>query len=60
MGIGGLRIAWSDRISTTNLWDGHNLHHTVEYGLDGGQLLGLVIANLDEHYNVGVSYSIRF
>ena len=60
VGIGGLRIGWSDRISTTNLWDGHNLHHTVEYGLDGGQLLGLVIANLDEHYSLGVSYSIRF
>lgn len=60
VGIGGLRIAWSDQLSTTNLWDGHNLHHTVEYGLDGGQLLGLVIANLDEHYSVGLSYSIRF
>ncbi len=58
--IGGLRIQWSDRISTTNLWDGHNLHHTLECGLDGGQLLGLVIANLDEHYSVGLSYSIRF
>lgn len=58
--IGGLRIAWSERISTTNLWDGHNLHHTVEYGLDGGQLVELVIANLDEHYSVGAAYSIRF
>jgi hypothetical protein len=58
--IAGLRIAWSDRVSTTNLWDGHNLHHTVDYGFDGGHLLGLVIANLDEHYDVGLMYSIRF
>jgi hypothetical protein len=58
--IGGLRIAWSDQLSTTSLWDGHNLHHTVDYGLPGGQLLGLVIANLDGHYSLGVSYSIRF
>ena len=58
--IGGLRIAWSDQLSTTNLWDGHNLHHTIDYGLEGGQLIGLVIANLDEHYSLGVSYSIRF
>lgn len=58
--IGGVRIAWSDRISTTNLWDGHNVHHTIDYGLDGGQLIGLVIANLDEHYELGLSYSIRF
>jgi len=58
--IGGLRIAWTDQLSTTNLWDGHNLHHTINYGLDGGHLLGLVVANLDEHYSLGVSYSIRF
>jgi hypothetical protein len=60
VGIGGLRIQWDDRISTTNMWDGHNLHHTLEYGLDGGQLIGIVVANLDEHYDIGVSYSIRF
>lgn len=47
-------------MSTTNLWDGHNLHHTLNYGLDGGHLLGLVITSLDESYDVGLSYSIRF
>lgn len=58
--IGGLRIAWTDQLSTTNLWDGHNLHHTINYGLKGGHLFGLVITNLDESYDVGLSYSIRF
>lgn len=60
VGIAGLGIAWSDQISSTNMWDGYNLHHTVEYALDDGQLFGLVIANLDEHYSLGMSYSIRF
>lgn len=58
--IAGARIAWSEQLGTTSLWDGHNLHHTIDCGLRGGQLLGLVIANLDEHYSLGLSYSIRF
>lgn len=58
--IGGLRIAWTPKLGSTSLWDGHNLHHTLDYALPSGQLLGLVLANLDEHYSLGVSYSIRF
>lgn len=58
--IGGLRIAWTDQLSTTNLWDGHNLHYTINYALGSTHLLGLVIANLDHDYSLGVSYSIRF
>jgi hypothetical protein len=58
--IGGLMIRWTDVISTTSMWDGHNLHHTLDYGLPNGQLIGLVLANLDEHYDLGISYSIRF
>jgi hypothetical protein len=60
VGIGGLRVAWDEKITSTSLWDGHNLHHTIDYGLKEGQMLGLVIANLDEHYSLGISYSIRF
>lgn len=60
VGIGGLMIRWTDELSTTSLWDGHNLHHTLDYGLPHGQLIGLVLANLDEHYDLGISYSIRF
>ena len=60
VGIGGLRIAWSGRLSSTSLWDGHNLHHTLDYAFEDGQMLGLVLANLDEHYDLGVSFSVRF
>ena len=60
LGIGGLMIRWTDPLSTTSMWDGHNLHHTADYALPHGQLIGLVLANLDEHYDLGISYSIRF
>lgn len=60
VGIGGLVVRWSERWSTTSLWDGHNLHHIVEAGIDERQVVGLVIANVDGHYDVGLSYSISF
>jgi len=58
--IGGLAIQWSQRWSTTSLWDGHNLHHIIEAGIDEQQMIGVVIVELDGKYDVGVSYSISF
>ncbi|MDZ4775058.1 MAG: hypothetical protein SGI72_18215 [Planctomycetota bacterium] len=58
--IAGLSVRWSESVSTTSLWDGHNLHHIVETYVGDRHTFGLVIANLDGHYDLGVSYSIGF
>lgn len=58
--IAGLAIRFGERVSTTSLWDGHNLHHIVETYIGDRHTLGLVIANLDGRYDVGLSYSIGF
>jgi hypothetical protein len=58
--IGGLMVRWSERVSSTSLWDGHNLHHIVETGIGDRHALGLVIANLDGDNDIGLSYSVGF
>ena len=58
--IGGLAIRWSDRWSTTHLWDGHNLHHLVEMSIDEHQSIGLVVVDLAGDVDVGLTYSIGF
>jgi hypothetical protein len=60
VGIGGLRIRWSERITTTHLWDGHDLHHVIETPLGERATLGLVVVDLDGHVDVGVTFSIGF
>lgn len=58
--IGGLSIRWGERVGTTSLWDGHNLHHIIETYVGDRHTFGLVIANLDGDYDLGVSYSVGF
>lgn len=60
VGIGGLSIRWSDRWSTMNLWDGHNLHHLVETSIGERHSLGLILVDLDGDHELGITYSIRF
>lgn len=58
--IAGLSIRWSDRWSTTNLWDGHNLHHILETSVGDRHSLGLILVDLDGDHELGITYSIRF
>jgi hypothetical protein len=60
VGIGGLMIRWSQRYSTTSMWDGHNFHHIFEAGIDERQVIGLVLVDLDGEYDLGLSYSLSF
>lgn len=60
VGIGGLRIQWAERVSSTSMWDGHNLHHVLETTIGDRHTLGLVVVDLDGEVDVGVSYSIGF
>jgi len=58
--IGGLAIHWSRRLTTTHLWDGHNLHHIAETPIGEHQTLGLVLVDIDGEYDLGVTYSLGF
>jgi hypothetical protein len=58
--IGGLVVNWSDRVSSTSLWDGHNLHHILETTIGDRHAVGLVLADLDGDYSLGVSYTVGF
>jgi len=60
VGIGGLMIRWSERVNTTSMWDGHNLHHVADYAIDEQNLIGIVLAEQDGAYSLGLSYSISF
>jgi hypothetical protein len=41
--VAGLRIRWAERLTTTSLWDGVNLHHTIDWAFDGGWRAGAVV-----------------
>ena len=53
--LGGARIRWLPRLSTTHIWDGENLHHLADWEWDGGYRTGIVIAQQDDEYYAGVS-----
>lgn len=49
--IGGLRIRWGKKVSTTHMWDGHNLHHLVNVPVhERFQLGGLLVEQEGKHY----------
>lgn len=60
VGIAGLVVRWADRVSTTHLYDGHNIHQLANYTLDGGRSLGLVVAEQDNDYFLGFTFSTSF
>ena len=60
VGIAGLFIRWDERLSSTHLWDGHNLHHVLSHALEEGPSVGLVIADQDGDYSLGVTVSTSF
>ncbi|HPF12675.1 MAG: hypothetical protein H6829_07225 [Planctomycetes bacterium] len=53
--IGGMAIRWMPRVSSTHSWDGHNLHHQLDYAPGNGQRLGIVVAQQGSKQYVGVS-----
>ena len=56
--IGGLHVRWSDRWTSTHLWDGYNLHHLLDRQMDGGLRLGLVLVEQDGKYYGGFSLGL--
>ncbi len=59
-GIGGLSIAWSERVSSLHTFDGKNLHHQAEYAFPNGMAAGLMLAELDDHYFLGFTFNVGF
>ena len=58
--IGGLRVRWIEEWSSTHLWDGVNLHHTIDWVPEARYRLGLVAAEQDGKYFVGLSVGTNF
>lgn len=56
--VAGAQIRWLDRLSSMHLWDSENLHHTVDWAWDGGYRTGIVVAQQDSKYYVGVSVGV--
>jgi hypothetical protein len=56
--IAGTQIRWLDRLTSMHLWDSENLHHTVDWAWDGGYRTGIVVAQQDSKYYVGVSVGV--
>lgn len=60
VGIAGLRVRWSERFSSTAMWDGHELHHVLETWIGERHTLGVVLAHVEGEYDVGLTYSVSF
>jgi hypothetical protein len=58
--VGGLVIRWADRFSTTHLYDGENIHHLATWALQPGQAIGVVAAEQDGEYYLGLAFSTSF
>lgn len=52
--IAGGTIRWHDQWTSTHVWDGHNLHHIIDYIPRPDRRVGLVVVEQDSDYYVGV------
>ena len=60
VGIAGLHVRWTPSVGSTHLWDGHNLHHVLAHAFADGPSVGLVVAEQDGDYSLGVTVSTSF
>jgi hypothetical protein len=58
--IGGVSVRWSERVSSTSLWDGHNLHHLLETTVGDRWSVGVVVVDVDGEVDVGLTASVGF
>ncbi|MEZ5978872.1 MAG: hypothetical protein R3F34_11685 [Planctomycetota bacterium] len=57
--VGGMVVRWSKRLVSTHVWDGHNLHHMLDYFVDDWRI-GVVVAEQGSEHYVGGSVGFRF
>ena len=53
--IGGTVIRWKRGWISTHSWDGHNLHHQMDYTTPQGPRIGLVVAEQSGKHYTGIS-----
>lgn len=58
--IGGLMVRYDEDWSSYHMWDGRNFHNMVERWFENGQTLGLVLAELDGTFSLGLSWTVNF
>ena len=57
--IGGANYRLGERYVVRHLWDGKNLHHTLDY-TRGRHTVGLVLAEDFSDYSLGLTFGTRF
>jgi len=57
--LGGLQVAYGSGFESVHFYDGHNLHHVVTRTF-GRHTAGLVLAEQDGDYFLGVTYAVSF
>lgn len=58
--IAGLVVRWTERFSTTHLYDGHNIHHLASFALKNQSSIGVIAAEQDGEYFFGMTFSTSF
>ena len=58
--IGGLVVDWADEWRTWHTWDGEGLHHIVETSRFAPHTFGLLLAEVDDRYFLGFTWSVGF
>lgn len=54
-GIGGASVFWSDRVSSTHLFDGVNVHHILSYQWNERVNTGLLLVD-GHHWGISVGF----
>ena len=58
--VAGLVVRWSDEWSTWHMWDGENFHNLVETSRFAPHAVGLMLAEVDNSYYLGITWSVGF
>ncbi len=58
--VGGLRVRYDERISSLHLWDGENLHHVLSSSFGSRYSGGVVLAEQDGDYFLGLTFGVEF
>ncbi len=60
VGIGGIGVRWHRDFFSTTSYDGHNLHHMLDYTITQNYRVGFVLAEQDGKHYGGVSLGWTF
>ena len=58
--IGGLVVSWDEQWNSYHIWDGKNFHNIVETTRFAPHTFGLMLAELDDDFFLGATYSVGF